>query len=180
MRTSAVDCRWADGFFRSGQVSCPVTCPSAAFGQGAACLCRSLHAAKLALRESTAKGHDFIAAGHPPFGFTSPRDLGLKGTRERHIQIFVVILRVLPLLYLCNHSSLIRIFFFFFFPLCIDATRSFWPFIINPSQRLNRHARHPTVTTIMASKTPIPQNDNVAHALAGAGGGILSMILTYE
>ncbi|PHH65112.1 hypothetical protein CDD81_3243 [Ophiocordyceps australis] len=31
----------------------------------------------------------------------------------------------------------------------------------------------------MATKTPIPQNDNVAHALAGAGGGILSMILTY-
>ncbi|KAH6656460.1 mitochondrial carrier domain-containing protein [Truncatella angustata] len=25
----------------------------------------------------------------------------------------------------------------------------------------------------------IPQNDNVAHALAGAGGGVLSMILTY-
>lgn len=25
----------------------------------------------------------------------------------------------------------------------------------------------------------IPQNDNVAHALAGAGGGILSMVLTY-
>lgn len=33
----------------------------------------------------------------------------------------------------------------------------------------------------MASKAPatIPQNDNVAHALAGSGGGILSMILTY-
>ncbi len=31
----------------------------------------------------------------------------------------------------------------------------------------------------MASKPAIPQNDNVAHALAGAGGGILSMILTY-
>ncbi|KAK2600102.1 hypothetical protein QQS21_005188 [Conoideocrella luteorostrata] len=31
----------------------------------------------------------------------------------------------------------------------------------------------------MATKTPIPQNDNVAHALAGAGGGILSMVLTY-
>ncbi|ROV89098.1 hypothetical protein VMCG_09845 [Cytospora schulzeri] len=30
-----------------------------------------------------------------------------------------------------------------------------------------------------ASKPVIPQNDNVAHALAGAGGGILSMILTY-
>ncbi|RDA83622.1 hypothetical protein CP532_2849 [Ophiocordyceps camponoti-leonardi (nom. inval.)] len=27
--------------------------------------------------------------------------------------------------------------------------------------------------------TSSPQNDNVAHALAGAGGGILSMILTY-
>ncbi|KAI0006408.1 mitochondrial carrier [Xylariaceae sp. FL0662B] len=31
----------------------------------------------------------------------------------------------------------------------------------------------------MASKPVIPQNDNIAHALAGAGGGILSMILTY-
>ncbi|CAM1504210.1 Fc.00g018010.m01.CDS01 [Cosmosporella sp. VM-42] len=31
----------------------------------------------------------------------------------------------------------------------------------------------------MAAKTPIPQNDNVAHALAGAGGGLLSMVLTY-
>lgn len=30
-----------------------------------------------------------------------------------------------------------------------------------------------------ASKPMIPQNDNVAHALAGAGGGILSMVLTY-
>lgn len=25
----------------------------------------------------------------------------------------------------------------------------------------------------------IPQNDNVAHVLAGGGGGILSMALTY-
>lgn len=31
----------------------------------------------------------------------------------------------------------------------------------------------------MAAKAPIPPNDNVAHALAGAGGGILSMVLTY-
>ncbi|CEJ85583.1 Putative Peroxisomal membrane protein pmp47b [[Torrubiella] hemipterigena] len=31
----------------------------------------------------------------------------------------------------------------------------------------------------MSQKAPIPQNDNVAHALAGAGGGILSMVLTY-
>ncbi|KOS22959.1 Peroxisomal membrane protein PMP47B [Escovopsis weberi] len=31
----------------------------------------------------------------------------------------------------------------------------------------------------MASRAPVPQNDNVAHALAGAGGGILSMALTY-
>ncbi|KAK7755067.1 hypothetical protein SLS62_002882 [Diatrype stigma] len=31
----------------------------------------------------------------------------------------------------------------------------------------------------MSSKPVIPQNDNVAHALAGAGGGILSMVLTY-
>jgi len=31
----------------------------------------------------------------------------------------------------------------------------------------------------MASKAAIPQNDNVAHALAGAGGGLLSMVLTY-
>merc|ERR1712000_537520 len=30
----------------------------------------------------------------------------------------------------------------------------------------------------MAAKTPLP-NDNVAHALAGAGGGLLSMVLTY-
>ncbi|KAK1765547.1 peroxisomal membrane protein PMP47B [Phialemonium atrogriseum] len=29
------------------------------------------------------------------------------------------------------------------------------------------------------SKPVLPQNDNVAHALAGAGGGILSMVLTY-
>jgi adenine nucleotide transporter 17 len=28
-------------------------------------------------------------------------------------------------------------------------------------------------------QAPIPQNDNVAHALAGAGGGLLSMTLTY-
>ncbi|KAI1780272.1 mitochondrial carrier [Hypoxylon cercidicola] len=32
----------------------------------------------------------------------------------------------------------------------------------------------------MASTKPIvPQNDNVAHALAGAGGGVVSMVLTY-
>ncbi|KAI1428457.1 mitochondrial carrier [Xylaria sp. FL1777] len=31
----------------------------------------------------------------------------------------------------------------------------------------------------MASKPVVPQNDNVAHALAGAGGGVLSMVLTY-
>ncbi|CAG9938998.1 unnamed protein product [Clonostachys rosea f. rosea IK726] len=31
----------------------------------------------------------------------------------------------------------------------------------------------------MTSNAPIPQNDNVAHALSGAGGGILSMALTY-
>ncbi|KAI8630835.1 mitochondrial carrier [Xylariaceae sp. FL1651] len=31
----------------------------------------------------------------------------------------------------------------------------------------------------MTSKPVILQNDNVAHALAGAGGGILSMVLTY-
>lgn len=30
-----------------------------------------------------------------------------------------------------------------------------------------------------ASKPVVPQNDQVAHALAGAGGGVLSMILTY-
>lgn len=34
-------------------------------------------------------------------------------------------------------------------------------------------------TDTMASKPAIPQNDNVAHALAGAGGGVLSMVLTY-
>lgn len=32
----------------------------------------------------------------------------------------------------------------------------------------------------MASTKPVvPQNDNVAHALAGAGGGVISMVLTY-
>jgi adenine nucleotide transporter 17 len=40
-----------------------------------------------------------------------------------------------------------------------------------------------TPTKIEIEKAPevpaIPQNDNVAHALAGAGGGLLSMILTY-
>ncbi|KAI0131462.1 mitochondrial carrier [Daldinia grandis] len=30
-----------------------------------------------------------------------------------------------------------------------------------------------------SSKPAVPQNDNVAHALAGSGGGILSMVLTY-
>jgi adenine nucleotide transporter 17 len=39
-----------------------------------------------------------------------------------------------------------------------------------------------TPTKIEIEKAPevpaIPQNDNVAHALAGAGGGLLSMILT--
>ncbi|KAI1381093.1 mitochondrial carrier [Hypoxylon crocopeplum] len=30
-----------------------------------------------------------------------------------------------------------------------------------------------------STKPALPQNDNVAHALAGAGGGILSMVLTY-
>ncbi|KAI1644273.1 mitochondrial carrier [Daldinia loculata] len=30
-----------------------------------------------------------------------------------------------------------------------------------------------------SSKPAVPQNDNVAHALAGAGGGILSIVLTY-
>jgi adenine nucleotide transporter 17 len=29
------------------------------------------------------------------------------------------------------------------------------------------------------SKPVVPQNDNVAHAIAGAGGGVLSMVLTY-
>lgn len=33
-------------------------------------------------------------------------------------------------------------------------------------------------TTVQASDT-VPQNDNVAHALSGAGGGLLSMALTY-
>lgn len=27
--------------------------------------------------------------------------------------------------------------------------------------------------------TAVQQSDNIAHALAGAGGGILSMVLTY-
>lgn len=36
----------------------------------------------------------------------------------------------------------------------------------------------PAKVIITAEKAPIPQNDNVAHALAGAGGGLLSMVLT--
>ncbi|KAJ2907143.1 putative peroxisomal membrane protein pmp47a protein [Zalerion maritima] len=32
---------------------------------------------------------------------------------------------------------------------------------------------------VAPSKPSLPPNDNVAHALAGAGGGILSMVLTY-
>ncbi|KAI9681745.1 MAG: hypothetical protein M1829_000490 [Trizodia sp. TS-e1964] len=31
----------------------------------------------------------------------------------------------------------------------------------------------------MAAASPSPQSDNIAHALAGAGGGLLSMTLTY-
>jgi hypothetical protein len=31
-----------------------------------------------------------------------------------------------------------------------------------------------------APSTAIQQSDNIAHALSGAGGGILSMVLTYE
>ena len=31
----------------------------------------------------------------------------------------------------------------------------------------------------VASQPVIPPNDNVAHAMAGAGGGILSTVLTY-
>lgn len=27
--------------------------------------------------------------------------------------------------------------------------------------------------------TAVQQSDNIAHALAGAGGGVLSMVLTY-
>ena len=34
-------------------------------------------------------------------------------------------------------------------------------------------------TSSAASSTAPPQSDNVAHALAGAGGGLLSMTLTY-
>lgn len=30
-----------------------------------------------------------------------------------------------------------------------------------------------------APSTAVQQSDNIAHALAGAGGGILSMVLTY-
>ncbi|KAM5355645.1 hypothetical protein ACJ41O_002291 [Fusarium nematophilum] len=36
-----------------------------------------------------------------------------------------------------------------------------------------------TPEKVEIQKAAIPQNDNVAHALAGAGGGILSMVLTY-
>lgn len=31
-----------------------------------------------------------------------------------------------------------------------------------------------------AVSAAVQQSDNIAHALAGSGGGILSMILTYE
>jgi hypothetical protein len=31
----------------------------------------------------------------------------------------------------------------------------------------------------MSSATAVPQSDNIAHALSGAGGGLLSMTLTY-
>jgi len=30
-----------------------------------------------------------------------------------------------------------------------------------------------------AASAAVQQSDNIAHALAGAGGGVLSMILTY-
>lgn len=30
-----------------------------------------------------------------------------------------------------------------------------------------------------AASAAVQQSDNIAHALAGAGGGILSMVLTY-
>jgi len=33
---------------------------------------------------------------------------------------------------------------------------------------------------IMASTTAAQQSDNIAHAISGAGGGILSMALTYK
>jgi adenine nucleotide transporter 17 len=31
-----------------------------------------------------------------------------------------------------------------------------------------------------APSAAVQQGDNIAHALAGAGGGILSMVLTYD
>jgi adenine nucleotide transporter 17 len=31
-----------------------------------------------------------------------------------------------------------------------------------------------------APSAAVQQSDNIAHALAGAGGGILSMVLTYD
>lgn len=34
-------------------------------------------------------------------------------------------------------------------------------------------------TTAVPQSTAAQQSDNVAHALAGAGGGLLSMALTY-
>ncbi|KMU82910.1 hypothetical protein CIHG_00692 [Coccidioides immitis H538.4] len=42
------------------------------------------------------------------------------------------------------------------------------------SQSSSSAAQKPKVAAIAAQ-----QSDNIAHALAGAGGGILSMILTY-
>lgn len=32
----------------------------------------------------------------------------------------------------------------------------------------------------LAASAALQQSDNIAHALAGAGGGVLSMILTYS
>ena len=41
-------------------------------------------------------------------------------------------------------------------------------------------AQNVSSTSSAASNVAVQQSDNVAHALAGAGGGLLSMALTYD
>lgn len=68
------------------------------------------------------------------------------------------------------------------------------PFLLNPFLRfhplvpthfldLSTPASFPTTMSQREQKSAasaaVQQSDNIAHALAGAGGGILSMMLTY-
>jgi hypothetical protein len=71
------------------------------------------------------------------------------------------------------------------------------PFLLNPFLRfhplvpthfcdLSTPASFPTTmsqreqkSAVSAASAAVQQSDNIAHALAGAGGGILSMMLTY-